>query len=770
MRAVLAVASSLAVASMLAAASPPSRDEPVGRPEGRPQQGLASGVEARPVSNRVGARTVSNGVEARSFSTGVEAALQGGPTPSPRLPETSDRIVDYTIDVELDAVRKQLDGHERLTWRNPSSEPVADLWFHLYLNAFKDRKSTFMRESGGQLRGDRMTEGKWGRIDVKSIALVEQANATPVERGAKPAGGRPTSPRPPIPDPDTRQRQLSLTFEHPDDDNADDRTVARAILREPVPPGGSVTLDIVFRAYLPQVFARSGYVRDYYLVGQWFPKLGVYEPAGMRGRATGGWNCHQYHATSEFYADYGRFRVNITVPSRFVVGATGQRVDKHDNGDGTTTRSYEQADVHDFAWTADPDFVEMRRIFSASRDVTPAAYREAARLLGRSLDDVRLCDVEVILLLQPAHLSLADRHFAAVFAGLRRFGLWYGRYPYRTLSVVDPAYGAEGSGGMEYPTFITAGTSILANVWPFRDLAGPEGVTVHEFGHQFWYGMVGNNEFEEAWLDEGIDSYSTGRVMEIEFPRSQGEGVPFLRLGERDMLRVMNGPDSGFHAVLQPAWSFGDDYGFFAYAKPEIVLRTLENMLGRETMARVMRTYQERWRFRHPSSRDFFDTASAVAGRDLTWFFDQTIRQAKTLDYEVARATTVPVEAARKESEPGGGEKRPRRASAATTPIFESTVIVRRRGEIVIPVDIGLKFEGRPVERIRWDGQSREVRYTFTRPERLSWAQVDPEGALELDVDSLNNSRTVSSDNRVPAKWTATLVFFVQNLLAAVGV
>ena len=105
----------------------------------------------------------------------------------------------------------------------------------------------------------------------------------------------------------------------------EDRTVLRVPLPRPVPAGGSIAIDIAWHAKLPKVFARTGYARDFYLVGQWFPKLAVYEPAGVRGRNTGGWNCHQFHANSEFYADFGRFDVRMTVPSNFVVGATGER-------------------------------------------------------------------------------------------------------------------------------------------------------------------------------------------------------------------------------------------------------------------------------------------------------------------------------------------------------------------------------------------------------------------------------------------------------------
>src|SRR5207342_2722865 len=151
----------------------------------------------------------------------------------------------------------------------------------------------------------------------------------------------------------------------PDDGNPEDRTVLRVPLPHPVPGGGSIALDIAWHAQLPKVFARTGFAGDFYLIGQWFPKLAVYEPAGVRGRSSGGWNCHQFHANSEFYADFGRFDVRMTVPSTMVVGATGERLSADHHPNGTTTYRYMQDAVHDFGWTADPRFVEVNDTFSA---------------------------------------------------------------------------------------------------------------------------------------------------------------------------------------------------------------------------------------------------------------------------------------------------------------------------------------------------------------------------------------------------------------------
>ena len=663
------------------------------------------------------------------------------------LPERAQTIVEYRIDVKLDAGSKQLIGREHIVWKNPSTDAVSDLWFHLYLNAFKNTRTTFVRESGGQLRGDQMTRDSWGWIDVTSMRLA-----------------------------DGRSLLGSATFEHPDDDNKDDQTVMRVVLPSAVPPGGSVALDLEFRAQLPEVFARTGYKRNFYLVGQWFPKLGVYEPAGMRGRTAGGWNCHQFHANSEFYANFGAYRVAITVPKGFVVGATGPRVSTRENTDGTVTFVHEQDNVHDFVWTADPEYVEMRRTFSAARDVTPREYEDVARLLGRSVDEVRLSDVEVILLIHRPRLAQAERHFKAAMDGIKYFGLWYGRYPYKTLTVVDPAFGAAGAGGMEYPTLITAGTSALLNRGPLKGINAVEEVTVHEFGHQFWYGLVASNEFEESWLDEGFNSYSTGKVQEKVHGREASmANIPgVLRAGGLETARAQNSPNRKSDPILTPAWKFesGGAYGFSSYAKTELVLRTLEGYLGEQTMARLMRTYHERWRFKHPSSEDFFRVANEVSGKDLAWFFDQTVKGTGILDYAVAsiRSRTAAVPAGVLDGPKGRtttkvAEAREKARNDSDLP-WESEVLVQRKGDVVFPVQIALHYAGGRVDRRTWDGRDRWLKIRTTTREKLEWADVDPERRVLLDVDYLNNARRVDSDSRVSARWSTRLMFWIQNVVA----
>lgn len=213
-------------------------------------------------------------------------------------------------------------------------------------------------------------------------------------------------------------------------------------------------VDMEWRARVPRTFARTGVRGDSWFVAHWFPKVGVFEPEG--------WNCHQYHAATEYFSDYGVYDVAITLPPRYVVGATGLEVERRDEPDGRVTHRYRQEDVHAFTWTASPDYLVREKLFEA-----PGLPAVAMRLL-----------------LQPDHSAQDERYFAATAAALELYGRWFGPYPYGHVTIVDPAWGS-GAGGMEYPTLFTGGSRL------FNPVGGgsPEGVTIHEAGHQFWYGI-----------------------------------------------------------------------------------------------------------------------------------------------------------------------------------------------------------------------------------------------------------------------------------------
>jgi hypothetical protein len=188
---------------------------------------------------------------------------------------------------------------------------------------------------------------------------------------------------------------------------------------------------------------------------------------------------------------------------------------------GRKTRVFRQERVHDFAWVADPDFARYEEVFGPEDAASDPVVPLVAEQLGRPLEDFALPKTKIVLLLRPEHDTerQRERHFEAVRCALRFFGLRYGPYPYGTITAVDPGMDALGrslGGGMEYPMLITCGTELL----PHRRDLTPEGVTVHEAGHQWWYGLSANNEFEEAWLDEGINTYSEGRAQWLRYAQT----------------------------------------------------------------------------------------------------------------------------------------------------------------------------------------------------------------------------------------------------------
>lgn len=460
--------------------------------------------------------------------------------------------VHYDIDARLDGETKRLDGREVIRWTNRSGQAAEDLWFHLYLNAYSNNHSTHLTESGGKLRGVKIEEG-WAWIRVLAIGLVD-------EQGNVLADLFPT-----------------FQYRRPDDGNEDDRTVFSVDLPQPVADGETVSIAVQWESQLPRVRRRTGYKDDFLLVAQWFPKLGVLES----GR---GWNAHQFHMSSEFYSDYGTYDVTLDLPARYreKVFGSGVKENSRQKDDrvevsfvAPSRADQRRADawgrlpvVHDFTWTGDPDFVEKSYRFSF--DDWAARYPDevaAAREAFGPDEPIELRDVLVTVLIQPERVDQAERHRKATEAALFFYGLWFGEYPYEHVTVIDPAWGARAAGGMEYPTLFTCGTALHTT----EDMHRPEGVTVHECGHQFWYGLVGNNEFEAAWLDEGFNSFTDSEVMArvygpqrstTEYLGFYAHGVPRIgKLGSGKLHRALTGREIPLPFVenLTPLPEFGGD-------------------------------------------------------------------------------------------------------------------------------------------------------------------------------------------------------------------
>jgi hypothetical protein len=629
------------------------------------------------------------------------AVVQGSNTPGTlTIPDTtlainspkplSERVVHYEIDARYDAAKHTVDAAEVLTYHNLTGQALDHFPFHLYQNAFQPN-STFVREA--KIAGDRDTsynnweEKEYGSEEIKSLEVVGDGDLT-----------------------------SQVRYIQPDDSNKDDKTVVDVHLPKVIAPGEYVQFRIAFETKFPETQARSGWKRDFVLGGQWFPKVGVWWH--------GAWNCHQYHAMTEFFADFGVYDVKLTVPQYEVLGASGVKVSEASNSDNTKTLIYHGDDIHDFAWTASPRFkVKDDGVFQG-----------------------QMGPVKMQILIQPAHWSQVERHERILQESLQFFERQYGPYPYKTITLVDPEPDSA-AGGMEYPTFITGETSWFmpkGNHWL-------EMVVAHEFGHQYWYGMVATNEFEDAWMDEGINSYSEVKVMDSLFGpttsfTNQAEGT----LGEREEQRQEYVSVADLDPIAQKAYDYYsyDSYAGVNYGKTASVLLTLEGIVGEDTMQKAMHVYFMRYRFTHPTKEDFLKTIEEVSGKDLRWYSNQAIYGSQVMDYKVLNIESFPVQWYEDERKNASKKKDDKET------VYRSFVWLQRKGDFVMPVEVEIKFDDGEKVREHWDGASRWTKFGYEKKAKVVSAEIDPDHKILIDRNEFNNSYTVEANGNPTRKLT----------------
>jgi hypothetical protein len=702
-------------------------------------------------------------------------------TNAPAGQPLSTRVVAYTIDARLDTDKKSLDATETITYKNLTGQTLTTIPFHLYLNAFRP-ESTFTREThfSGGVR-DPVAENdypaeKLGSITVSHIDADGYGDLT-----------------------------SAMHFIAPDDGNAEDHTVAEIALPHPLAPNDTITFHLAFHDQFPLSVARNGYKRDFIMGGQWYPKPGVFWH--------GAWNCHQYHATTEFFSDFATFNVSLTLPRRYIVGAsgvpTGELINNNgsSNGtpngtlNGTKTLSFYAEDIGDFAFAASPNFT-----------VTDGIYLSS------------LGPVKVHVLSLAAHPTAGLRYLNISQKSLAFFEHTYGPYPYKILTVIDPEPDSE-IGGMEYPTLITGDTT-----W-FRDPTYfTEQVIAHEFGHQYWYGMVATNEFEDAWLDEGINSYTEFKVLSaILGPNTSVFSRSYSNASDYDLHRFeyLSSPD--YDPVSRWAFKFRDSssYGDISYGKSTTLLATLEGLIGRDTMDEAMRTYFLRYRFTHPTTEDFLRTIEEVAiknGRatvaggavidpsaettqlnqhhavaethipglstapqdsaglqslrpdlaalfntaphpavvpvsNLRGFFNQAVYGTQILDYTIDSISSDPAQWWQPESQ--SKDKKQTQ--------YLSTVYLHRKGDFILPVTVEITFNDGTRIREQWDGglrdQDRWIKFTYTRNAKIISAEIDPDHIIPLDSNFFNNSYTTTR-NPIPARKLTNIWLSFNQLIA----
>jgi hypothetical protein len=613
----------------------------------------------------------------------------------------SSRIANYRIEATLDFEHKTLEGRETLAWRNAGTAPVQELPLHLYLNAFKGPQSLFVKESGGLQGRDRLerpTEpSSWGYCRLLSARM----------EGRELVGH-----------------------------DGEDETVRWLRLPRPVLPGETIQVDITWENRYPKVIARSGWSGTFLMSGQWFPKVGVYQ--GDR------WNCHAYHANTEFFADFGVYDVALSLPNALGLAHTGTQtnfvteIEQDPKRPLNVIWRLHAEDVHDFAWAVMPE----------------ESWRKPAMFEYRG--------VQVFYYLNGPNRGNLQRQRRAVENALRWSEEWYFKYPYPTLTVIDTPQEARGADGMEYPTLITA-SSVAFD--PLGVRINPEQTATHEFGHQFFYGMLASNEFEEPWLDEGFTSWFTHKAMERSYHSLLG--------GRRFQVGTDYFEWEGYWSqpALDPLTRFGfrtlneKSYWIAAYDKPTLVLNQLEAMLGRPVMEQVMRAYVQEMAFHHPTRLDFRRIAERESGRDLSAFWRDFVEGTEVLDYAIREVRS-------RDITEGGwlfSDKAPVFAAPQpAAPGRVGSITLERRGGIRVPVTLWVRLENREEQRLVWDGQDRWITYEFDSP--VAAAVLDPDGNYPLLKDHLHASYTPKPVRRGFHYWAQMVWGTIAGWLQGCGI
>ena len=674
------------------------------------------------------------GFDARAATTPSSATAWGGQRSEAPQPTLSERVVHYEISAELDPVMHRVAGRQTVRWRNRSDQAISTVYLHLYLNAFANPNSTYMRET----RLSALTEhalaenfsaiidaplqaGEWGSIKLSNL-LQKGANAVPKQRFVQPDGGPGT-----------------------------DQTVLALDLAQAVAPGAELELSMRFVSQLPRVIARTGYFKTFHMVAQWFPKMAVLELSGERGATAVRWNAHEFHQNSEFYADFGSFDVRLAVPETYTVAATGREVELVQAG-GKRHYRFTQADVVDFAWAADARF--------------------APPLVG-AFSRAGKADVIIKVFYTPDYAASAGPALAATVKAMRYADETLGEYPFDTVSVIVPPLNAEAAGGMEYPTLFTV-EGYRGVVPGSYAAAALEFVTIHEFTHNYFQSILASNECEEPFLDEAVNQYWNDRLLRDagitmplpDFWQRLGFSAKYARFELARWDAQLRDPQD---ALGQNSWARFSDASFGSvYFRGATMLRDLEARWGAAVMAKAMRTYYQRWKFRHPSTADFAAVLSEVSNdaEHVQRVFGQNIYASGVMDDRVTGLTSVELDAS------------DARKSAAAR--FETLAVVRHFG-VSQPQTLRVRFadgstQSQAWQSQAWQSQAGRVSDASTRWHRLQFfsraqavsAELDPQQRYFLDQSQIDNTRTLTADTQASSRWWLELATSLETFYALV--
>ena len=494
----------------------------------------------------------------------------------------SPKIANYDIEVDLDHEAKSASCIQKLRWKNTSPDTLKELRFYMYMNAFKDLNSTYLKNTRNMFGQDlnTRTEKEWGHIEVTQ-ALDSDGN-------------------------DLIENQK---YVQPNDGNELDQTVLSIPLETPLLPGEKIELDMKFDVKLPRTIVRSGYgPRDFFLFVHWFPQVCVYE---QNKDDVWGWNSHQFMPGTEFFADFGDYDIRIYASDHLVIGGSGCRTDLK-RTDGKQMVRFSAKDLIDFGWVAYPEYETYTSTFG---------------------------DTDIEILMVPEHCQFADRYLKAVEQSLEYLEKHVGPYPYPKITVVDPPTHTLNSGFMEYPMMITCATAYGIP----RSIRSVESLVIHEFTQMYFMGTLASNEKEEAWLDEGFVTYFEDRILD-HYHGSQGSLFDLLgaRSGNAQQSRneyvSMENPNLG--TIARPGWEFKGGFKSLIYAKTATALKTMERIIGIDIMDEIINTYFERHKFTHPKEADLRKIINEVLINntndfDADKYLDQVLHTTSSLDFKM---------------------------------------------------------------------------------------------------------------------------------------
>lgn len=462
--------------------------------------------------------------------------------------------VDHDISVSLDVKNKILHCRETIVYKNNSPDDLNSIPMHIWPNAFSSLQTAYGKEA--------VRSGKYVFLNAKKSDLGYVDSLSFVVDG-KPAAYKP--------------------FQNQKD-------IIELILPKTLKSGDSIEIQTPFRVKVPFLFSRMGYSGTLFSITQWYPKPAVYD--------INGWNTFPYLEQGEYYSEFGTYRVNITLPSNYIVGATGNLkntdelewiTDLAENSAeqrsavNTKTLEYYQENVSDFAWFADPDFkIGERDIKLANGHIVHIYAMLTADAKG-------------------SKINILD----AIETALNYYSKRVGYYPYDFCTAVIGKLTA--AGGMEYPMITICGDA-------------SEGTIIHEVGHNWFQGMLGNQERNHPWMDESINTFyqlqAEGKALK---PWLQGDRVPVT--GGYGLYRATQ--DLGVFQAgnLHSEEYQSNNYGTLVYSANPTRFFYLQEYLGNSLMDSCMKTYFTQFRYRHPLPGDIQEVFERVSGKELDWFF-----------------------------------------------------------------------------------------------------------------------------------------------------